>query len=309
VGDSYTAYGQQTYIFDVLSAIRRRGHRVQLYVDDPRMLAITGRLREQGIPIVSSHSIDAAEKDCLIVDEVRRNDWVEHLCRMRFTKVVHNPNAPGPDRLLVESATTIAMTRNAFTKLQRRGVPDARLRLVPQGVDLERFSVVNQRSAAKSTRRAIVLGRTTTEKLPNVEAVLRHLRARAWTVHAFGHQPPRIRALVASVTILPWYSVPACLETCDLVVTSGRGAMEACAAGAPTLCAGLGYGGLVHLETVESLLERNLTGYGRALLAPELEADIDRASTLSIEECRAVAERHFDVERTVDGLLAASGGP
>jgi len=83
--------------------------------------------------------------------------------------------------------------------------------------------------------------------------------------------------------------------------------MEACAAGAPTLCVGLGYGGLVHRDTVATLLERNLTGYGRPLLVAELEADIDRAGTLSVEECRTVAEQHFNVERTVDGLLAASG--
>jgi hypothetical protein len=93
----------------------------------------------------------------------------------------------------------------------------------------------------------------------------------------------------------------------DVIVSSGRGAMEALASGIPTLCAGFEYAGLITPENIQTLLETNLTGYGFGIPVSAIAEDVARAMLVSPTVCRRLAEEHLAVDRYLDQLLALFG--
>jgi hypothetical protein len=101
---------------------------------------------------------------------------------------------------------------------------------------------------------------------------------------------------------IPCHSIPRFIAQYDVVISSGRGVMEACAVGRPAICAGLGYAGIVTSQNATSLLERNLTGYGYAKQAPTLGNDISKALALDRQEWRELAKQHFNMDAFVTSI-------
>ena len=81
---------------------------------------------------------------------------------------------------------------------------------------------------------------------------------------------------VTLINHIPCHSIHRFLTDFDVIVSSGRGAMEALASGIPTLCAGFQYAGLITPENIQTLLETNLTGYGFGIPVSAIADDVDK---------------------------------
>ncbi len=112
---------------------------------------------------------------------------------------------------------------------------------------------------------------------------------------------------VTLINHIPCHSIHRFLTDFDVIVSSGRGAMEALASGIPTLCAGFEYAGLITPDNIQTLLETNLTGYGFGIPVSAIADDVARAMRVSPTVCRRLAEEHLAVDRYLDQLLDLFG--
>jgi glycosyltransferase involved in cell wall biosynthesis len=103
---------------------------------------------------------------------------------------------------------------------------------------------------------------------------------------------------------VPNRSVPRLLRDTDVVISLGRGAMEAMASGLPVLCAGYGYAGPITAANLPDLFERNLTAYGHHRDPGLVMADVRAALATPPGRMRALAERYFSVDASVDRLTS-----
>jgi len=120
---------------------------------------------------------------------------------------------------------------------------------------------------------------------------------------AFWQISDRLGQNITLINFIPCHSVQHFLPQFDIVVSSGRGVMESLATGIPSICAGLGYGGLVTPNRVEKLREATLTGYGCGPVPKDLTADLRAAQALSRHDCRQMAECFFDIDSLVQGVI------
>jgi glycosyltransferase involved in cell wall biosynthesis len=109
---------------------------------------------------------------------------------------------------------------------------------------------------------------------------------------------------VAILNYVPCHSVQNVIQQFDVVISSGRGVMEALACGIPTICAGVGYAGLVNGENVESLLRYNLTGAHLGNRCSLLGQDLACAGEIAPNDCRKIATQFFNAEEMVGGFVA-----
>ncbi|HEX2190535.1 MAG TPA: hypothetical protein VHG51_16625, partial [Longimicrobiaceae bacterium] len=228
--------------------------------------------------------------------------------------IVHNAFTSFSDAFVRRCDHFVCMTETAF-RHQGGQVPAHKLALVHQGVDLQRFRPAPRGPRAdRSVPRVLVCSRLEGFKRPVVEAVIDSLAPREVDLTvvgdgaAFWPISDRWGARITLINHIPCHSIHNFIPGFDVVVSSGRGVMEALACGVPALCAGFGYAGPVHADNVGALLEANLTGAGMGADTSRLVHDVQRAMDVDPQVCREVAERHFCVDRFVSALLRLAAG-
>jgi len=113
----------------------------------------------------------------------------------------------------------------------------------------------------------------------------------------------RLGTRITLVNFVPCHSIHHFLLMFDLIVSSGRGVMEALASGIPAICAGLGYGGPVLPDSVAQLHRANLTGYQAGDVPADMTADLAAAMRLEPTACREMAEARFDAATSVARVM------
>ena len=101
---------------------------------------------------------------------------------------------------------------------------------------------------------------------------------------------------------IPCHSVHTFLHHFDLVVSAGRGVMEALASGLPALAAGFDYGGPVLPENIDRHLAVNMTGFSMGRPLSQLREDVQRAGQLDQPTCRGMAEQYCSIDTFLDTL-------
>ena len=208
----------------------------------------------------------------------------------------------------------LCMTETAF-RYQSRTIPIEKLVLIRQGVDLERFMPKPRSLGPSRDPRVLVYSRMDQEKETTKRSVIEQLvktNAQVTVLgagEAFWRISDDFGDQVTLINHIPCHSIHRFLTDFDVIVSSGRGAMEALASGIPTLCAGFQYAGLITPENIQTLLETNLTGYGFGIPVSAIADDVERAMLVSPTVCRRLAEEHCAVDRYLDQLLDLFGNP
>ena len=120
---------------------------------------------------------------------------------------------------------------------------------------------------------------------------------------AFWEISDRFGDSISLLNFCPAHSIQNILQKFDIVISSGRGAMEALACGLPCVCIGFGFAGLIRPDNIASLLRYNLTGWRSAVPLDRLAEELVAAQSLSPGVCRGMAERYLDIDETVRGLM------
>ena len=304
----YQTCGQHSFIYDLIAAASRRGIIVDLVVDGLDAFPLAAPLASfcNVHDLAQASSLDAP--DFALVDEIPPHlldvlpSYVPAFC------IVHNAAAHYPHALQTRCFRFVCMTETAV-RHQTRSIPREKLVLIHQGVDTERFRLRPRKSSPSDCPRVLVYSRMDGEKESAMVAVIERLLAtdvRLTVVgagEAFWRISDRFGTQMTLINHIPCHSIHHFMPEFDVVVSSGRGAMEALASGVPALCAGFEYAGLVTRENIRRLLETNLTGYGFGIDLSAISEDVRRTRLVSPLACRHLAEEHCSVDRFLDQLL------
>ncbi|GAA1650414.1 glycosyltransferase family 4 protein [Actinoplanes couchii] len=303
----FHTYGQQTYILDLITAFSRRGHSVQVTARGADRLPVLTTL--QRLPGVTVGAGPAGGVDLLLVDEAPDEMVAAFGPAIPALKIIHDPKTVVSAYLTDRCSHFVCMTENAV-RTQRKRVPSSKCVLVPQGVDLTRFQPADRFGGVPDRPRVLMYCRLDSGRERVLTALIENLDRLATDVRVVGDGPGfwelerRFGDEILLMNHVPNRSVPRLLRDADVVVSLGRGVMEAMASGLPVLCAGYGYAGPVTETNLPELMERNLTGYGHNRDPGLVMADVKQALATPPGVMRALAEQHFCVDTSVDRLIA-----
>jgi hypothetical protein len=199
-------------------------------------------------------------------------------------------------------------------KFQSAGMDKGKLLLCHQGVDMERFPLKEpawkgQEQTAKI--KVLLFTRLTLQKRTTILAVLNELlkQPQQYSITLLGDGElfweisNVYGSLITVINHIPCNSIQTFLPAFDVVISSARGVMEACASGIPAFCAGLGYAALVSDENIPHLMIRNLTGYGEQAPIQDIHQEIGRALQVDKIYWRGLCRKYFSMDLFVQKLL------
>lgn len=306
-GGRFHTYGQHSFILDLISAMAKAGHEISLVTDDLDSFPLT-RTMSRIAHVTAADEVSSAT-DLILVDEA--SDWMlEAFPRgVPAVKLVHHAGRY-PSAYMVERCRwVICMTENALAR-QATAVPANKLVLIRQGVDLARFSPPAVRAGQGQRPRVLLYCRMDSGRQKTLSSVLENLDRAELLVYVVGDGPgfwdmsDRFGDELILMNHVPCLSVPNLLAEMDVVISLGRGAMEAMATGVPTLCAGYGYAGLISGENIGPLMKYNLTGAYQSERDPNrVMEDVHSALAADRREVRRLAEEHLSVNTFTDRLF------
>jgi glycosyltransferase involved in cell wall biosynthesis len=304
----YQTSGQHSFIFDLFRAASRRGLSIDLLIEGLDDFSLTAPL-EPYCNIFDVATVPSfAETDFALIDEVSERLLEVLPVEVPAFCVVHDAATNYSPAMQRRCRGFLCMTEAAL-RYQARSIVAEKLMLIRQGVDLERFRPRLPPSRSSRCPRVLVSSRLDEEKQPTMLSVIDQLvrsNARVTVLgpgDAFWQLSDEYGAQITLIDHIPCHSIHHFLPDFDVVVASGRGAMEALACGIPTLCAGFAYAGLITAQNLSRLLETNLTGYGFGTDGSRVSEDVERALLVDGVTCRRLAEAHCSVDRYLDQLL------
>jgi len=303
----YQTYGQHSFVYDFVSTCIRHAIEVSVVVEGQESFSLAAPLAR--LTAVSELSDESA---CLQADVVVFDQPSERLLRDVAPRapalcIIHHRKSEYSESTKARCDRFVCMTEATY-EYQRRLMPERQLLLAHQGVDLERFRPRDRRSPPATCPRVLVLSRL--DRCANVlrSVIDRLLECECeltivgdglgfWELSdSAGHR-------MVLINYIPCHSMQHFIRQYELVVSAGRGVMEALASGVPALCAGFGYGGPVLEDNFEDQLRVNLTGFGMARPIERIGEDIQSVLPMDPAAWRALAEAHC----SMDDMLATIG--
>jgi glycosyltransferase involved in cell wall biosynthesis len=306
----FKTFGQHSYVLDVVAALVKTGIHVDLAVDNLSSFALKAPLsRICEVTEWAGRRSSASPSPSLIIVDSTNASVVPHLPKdAPIVLIVHRASERFPEVLLERVDHIACMTENAM-ELQAAFSPPDKLRLIRQGVDLTRFVPRQPRALARSMPELLWYTRLDRVKQSYIETALAELVRLPYRVtvigdgEAFWAISDRFGDSISLLNFCPAHSIQNILQKFDIVISSGRGAMEALACGLPCVCIGFGFAGLIRPGNIASLLRYNLTGWRSAVPLNRLAEELVAAQSLSPGVCREMAERYLDIDETVRGLI------
>jgi glycosyltransferase involved in cell wall biosynthesis len=220
VGDTGRLTGGYLYNTRVLAALRERG----VAVDEIVPCGASPAEQEEAVPRLGS-LLDPRRFDVVVVDALARIVCTPHLDRWRRERpvvaMVHElPSVAAPnaglereyEEPLLRADRLISVSEHGRSILQNRGVPAARIRVVPPGFDRLPKSGGNEPPVRDGTVRALCVAQWIPRK-----GILELVRA--WTLH---ERPGAVLELVGETDADPDYTASvraAVAETSDASIT------------------------------------------------------------------------------------------
>jgi glycosyltransferase involved in cell wall biosynthesis len=305
----FKTFGQHSYVLDVVAALVKAGIRVDLAVDDLSRFALRAPLSRICEVTEWTRWHSSALPSLVIVDSTDAAVVPYLLTDAQIVLIVHRASERFPEVLLKRVDHIACMTENAM-ELQAAFSPRDKLRLIRQGVDLTRFVPPQPRSLAGSMPELLWYTRLDGAKQSYIETALAELVRLPYRVtvigdgEAFWAISDRFGDSISLLNFCPAHSIQNILQKFDIVISSGRGAMEALACGLPCICIGFGFAGLIRPGNIASLLRYNLTGWRSAVPLDRLPQELVAARSLGTDVCREMAETYLDIDETVRCLIA-----
>ena len=306
----YMTFGLHSFIYDFVRCARRIGVELDLVVDDLERFPLTIPLSRECRLTALDNQDDLVHPDaivlgtpsatrCLTAWFLGSRHWRSFT--MRRGLLTRRPDTRA-DRL-------VCMTSNAF-ELQARRVDVGRLVLIHQGVDLCRFRPATPTRRSAEIPHVLWYTRLGRGKRDVIVSTIEQVLELGYPLTVLGDGEAswdlsdRFGERISLVNHSPCHSMHNFIARFDVVISSGRGVMEALASDIPAICAGFGYAGLVEPHNIESLLRYNLTGF-RVKGGFERVGDIARAMSLTPGVCREMAVTYLDGEVAVSAMIDA----
>lgn len=310
----YKTFGQHSFIIDFIATAKRNHCTIDLLIEDKDSFPLYEYLLDFCSITEFSTGLPALQlADAVILDKLSDDAIGRINTAVPTFYMVHDAGEQIHPRLPHICHKIFCMTDTAV-KFQSAGIDNRKLLLCHQGVDLERFSLkepVSKAPGQPAKIKVLLFTRLTLQKRTTILAVLNELLKQPrqysitllgdgelfWEIsNGYGH-------LVTVINHIPCNSIQTFLPAFDVVISSARGVMEACASGIPAFCAGLGYAGLVNEENIPHLMIRNLTGYGEQAVLQDIHQEISQALQVDNTYWRALCKKYFSMDLFVQKVL------
>ncbi|MFE6165997.1 hypothetical protein ACFQ7F_44675 [Streptomyces sp. NPDC056486] len=302
----YHTYGQQSFVLDLIRTMSRAGHTVRLTVDTLSSFALTSTFRGMDSVTVTEEIDPAGKTDLILVDEVPDEMLMQFDEHIPAFRIVHHAGRRSSDYLVSRCARFLCMTENALS-LQGKYLPPDLPVLVHQGVDLERFPAVLAKSHTRRPR-VLLYCRLDSGREALLGRIVENIDREEFLVYVAGDGPgfwdmsDRFGSEIILINHVPCQSIPNLLGEMDVVISLGRGAMEAMAMGIPTLCAGHHYAGPITADNMASLMRYNLTGAVSDRDPSLVMTDIRQALDSDRRDVRALAEEGLSADAFMESV-------
>lgn len=310
-GGRYMSYGQQSFLYDFALTAARLGVDLRLLVENEENLPILRPLARV-LPINTPANVD----HCWWRNSVILFDTITLEALSRVPKdvpgmgIVHDSSFNYPPAFVARCERLLCMSAAAI-RGQAKRVPADKLALMGQGVDLRRF-LPRSKTHHGSAPRILLYGRLEGPRKETLIAVARELVQLGMNLtilgggEGFWQLSDTCGTKAVLIHHIPCHSIHGFLPEFDLVVSSGRGAMEALACDIPVLCAGFGYAGLITPSNIKANQWVNMTGFGLDADLSGIKDHIAAAMEMPEGECRRIAENCFAMEQSVKRVMAIS---
>lgn len=234
----YKSYGQHSFIYDFLISASRNNIDINLIVDELHTFPISKVVEPYCQPFhLEQRSYNTSKPDLILLDVVDRH-LIQHIPRIcPIICIIHNAGEIYEDYMIDICDRFICMTDTAYRFQSKRINPD-KLRLITQGIDLLRFQDVPYTHLRdEKASRILYYTRLNTEKKEVIFNVLEQLRKQEYnfTVLGDGQLFWDISDSFGNdgvvINHIPCHCIPRFISQFDMVISSGRGVMEACAVG------------------------------------------------------------------------------
>jgi hypothetical protein len=285
--------GSELYVRDLVLGLQRRGRSPAVW--SPALGPVADEIRAAGVEVIEDLDRDIVEPD--LIHGQHHDETLAALARfpdrpgmfVQHGAVPWQEEAPAHPRLL----RYVAVDELCRQRLEVGGVAADRIAVVPNGVDLDRFTP--REPLPSRPRRALVLSNTARED--GFVPAIRDACARVG-----------VTLDVAGIgTGVPMPDPHHHLHRYDLVFAKARAAMEAIAVGCAVVVVDEpGIAGMVTSDVLPEWLRWNL---GRHLMAARLDVDllcthIDRYDPTDAARCRDHLRAHRDLECVLDSIIA-----
>lgn len=310
--EKYKTFGQHSFIIDFIVTATRNNCHVDLLIEGMEYFPVQQyMLRHCRISEFSAAQDALYDADLVVLDELS-GEAAQKIPSGPFVfgfvhdagKIMHKNLTDACDKI-------VCMTETAVN-FQSRYVDSSKLLLCQQGVDTERFSCLAHPKTQPNERiRVLLFTRLIEQKRTTILSVLDELLQQPerynitvlgdgelfWDIsNTYGHQ-------ITIINHIPCISIQRFLPEFDLVISSARGVMEACASGIPALCAGYGYAGVVNDDCIPRLMKRNLTGFGETAPVHNIHHDIRHALQQPRSYWRHLGTKYFNMNDFVLKIL------
>jgi hypothetical protein len=237
---------------DVAARLRRRGHQPIAY--STLLGDVAAELRSSAVPVIDDLRKLAEPPDVIHGQHIF--DAAAACLRFPQTPAVYACHGWEPWQetplILASIRRYVAVSELTREHVLTSGVPSARIAIIPNFVDLERFP--NRRDATARVKKALVYGNAWSAEHPAFLAIREACLRQGFEVEGAGYGFGR-----------PTNRPEALLPAFDVVFAVGRSALEAMACGCAVILAGpQGFAGRV---TRESFHRQHAANFGLALLA------------------------------------------
>jgi glycosyltransferase involved in cell wall biosynthesis len=304
-------YGQHSFIYDLIATLARGGWDVDLLLEGhdefPLAKPLSRYCRVLEADRTSNETL-AHRYHCALLDETPDGLLPFIPDNVPTLRIVHHAGSVYSPAVIARCTYFVCMSENSFRRHVALVGP-TKARLIHQGVDLVRFRPDDSRVGSTSTTSVLLYSRLETGREVTLLAAARELAPRmSLTVlgdgGSFWGYSDEIGQDVVLINHIPAHSIHNFLPQFQLVLSTGRGAMEALACGIPVILAGQGYGGVLTSQNIGLRLEFNLTGVEVQRSVAHVHEDAESALKLSKGNCRGIAENRLSMDRFVNELLA-----
>jgi hypothetical protein len=312
LGDRFRTYGQHSFIYDFAAESHRQGLRLHIAMDNASTFPLTAPLNRYAkiLDLSAGDKIQWADYDATLADVGADFKATALLGAPPVITVVHNPYQEFADGLLERSTRVMAL--NSYTRDELSGrLPAHKLFVNWQGVDLERFRPAPMPKQTRPGPKVLVYSRIDAEKRDAVTATIDSLAADPalditvlgdgagfWSISdKWGHR-------LTLINYIPCHSIHRFVPGYDVVVSSGRGVMEAMACAVPAIAVGRSFLGAVTPENVLELRGVNFSGYaGSNRPTDRIGETVRSCAGYGRDDLRRCAEKYFGVRGFVERLL------
>jgi hypothetical protein len=285
--------GSETYTYSIAVELKRRGYNVTAF--SLNIGNIAQKMQEEGIEVVDNLDGRKDDFDLIIGNHFDTLNYVK--AKVPNTRIINTVHGiiGGPETPVLYADHHVAVSEEVKMLLKERyGVEST---IIRQGIDLERFKETRKR---EDKPRNILLSSSYYSQHSDVfKAIYEACATINATVHVIGKD-------------FNWlWETEAVYNSADMVITLGRGCVEAMACNRPVICLGhwgknqmLSADGLITKDNYKEIRKNNFSSrrFRKEWKTKDILQEIMKYDNKT--DYRKIVEKEHDIKKIVDQYLA-----